>query len=405
MRTRPVRQSHRDRRGGPGLPLRIVSTWNGAPSHATCPPLSDLAGLARALATPADGTELCLVTRGALEITGSEDLDPWAALTVGAAGALRAELGDAATVRVVDIDGRGAAADGGPAARDLARDLLREFTRPAESGPVGLRAGRRWLRRFEPLRTPPVANGTALRDGGCYLITGGTGGIGRLLAGHLLRDHHARVVLLGRDPDAVRATADELSELPGELLAVSADITDAARTRDVLREALRRFGGLDGVVHAAGVPAGGLAQLLTPDTVAEALAAKTTGTVTLADALRETGARPDFVLLFSSLAAFSQAPGLSCYGAANAFLDTYAHAAARIEGPAVLAVNWDRWNGVGMGREGERRQRAKERGTVGRAGTGRCAGRVRAVPRCAVARAGGRFRTAAGYGHRPARKG
>ncbi|WP_053800803.1 type I polyketide synthase [Streptomyces rimosus] len=344
--------------GDPGLPLRIVSTWNGAPSHTACPPLSDLAGLARALATPADGTELCLVTRGALEIIGSEDLDPWAALTVGAAGALRAELGGAATVRVVDIDGRGAAADGGPAAHDLARDLLREFTRPAESGPVGLRAGRRWLRRFEPLRTPPVANGTALRDGGRYLITGGTGGIGRLLAGHLLRDHHARVVLLGRDPDAVRATADELAELPGELLAVSADITDAARTRDVLREALRRFGGLDGVVHAAGVPAGGLAQLLTPDTVAEALAAKTTGTVTLADALRETGARPDFVLLFSSLAAFSQAPGLSCYGAANAFLDTYAHAAARTEGPAILAVNWDRWNGVGMGREGERRQRA-----------------------------------------------
>ncbi|WP_167538366.1 SDR family NAD(P)-dependent oxidoreductase [Streptomyces albofaciens] len=343
--------------GDPDLPLRIVSTWNGAPSHAACPPLSDLAGLARALATPAGGTELCLVTRGALEITGSESLDPWAALTVGAAGALGAELGDAATVRVVDIDGPGAAADGGQV-RELARDLLREFTRPGASGPVGLRAGRRWLRRFEPLRTPPVADGTALREGGRYLITGGTGGIGRLLAGHLLRDHHARVTLLGRDPDAVRATAGELSGLPGELLAVSGDITDPARTREVLRETLRRFGGLDGVVHAAGVPAGGLAQLLTPDSVAEALAAKTTGTVTLADALRETGARPDFVLLFSSLAAFSQAPGLSCYGAANAFLDTYAHAAARTEGPAVLAVNWDRWNGVGMGREGERRQRA-----------------------------------------------
>ncbi|MFD7666686.1 SDR family NAD(P)-dependent oxidoreductase [Streptomyces sp. NPDC059788] len=344
--------------GNPDLPVRIVSTWNGTPSQPTCPPLSDLAGLARALATPPVATELCLVTRGALEITGSEELDPWAALTTGAAGALRAELGDAVTVRVVDTDGPRTGDPGGPQARALARALLRELARPAAGGPVGLRAGRRWLRRFEPLRTPPAANGTALRDGGRYLITGGTGGIGRLLAGHLLRRHHARIVLLGRDPEAVRATADELSGLPGELLAVGADITGPARTREVLREALRRFGGLDGVVHAAGVPAGGLAQLLTPDAVSEALAAKTTGTVTLFDALRETGARPGFVLLFSSLAAFAQAPGLSCYGAANAFLDTYAHAAARTSGPAVLAVNWDRWNGVGMGREGERRQRA-----------------------------------------------
>ncbi|MEU5588560.1 type I polyketide synthase [Streptomyces chrestomyceticus] len=340
--------------GDPDLPLRIVSTWNGAPSHPACPPLSDLAGLARALTAPAGAVELCLVTRGALEITGSEDLDPWAALPVGAAGALRAELGEAVTVRVVDTDGPASGHPDGP----QARALLRELARPAATGPVGLRAGRRWVRRFQPLRTPPAPRSTALREGGRYLVTGGTGGIGRLLAAHLLSRYHARVVLLGRDPATVRAAEAELSGLPGELLARSADITDAARTRDVLREVLRRFGGLDGVVHAAGVPAGGLAQLLTPDVVSEAIAAKTIGTVTLFDALRETGAEPGFVLLFSSLAAFSQAPGLACYGAANAFLDTYAHAAARTPGSAVLAVNWDRWNGVGMGREGERRQRA-----------------------------------------------
>ncbi len=257
-------------------------------------------------------------------------------------------------MRVVDTDGPASGHPDGP----QARALLRELARPAATGPVGLRAGRRWVRRFEPLRTPPAPRSTALREGGRYLVTGGTGGIGRLLAAHLLSRYHARVVVLGRDPDTVRAAEAELSGLPGGLLARSADITDAARTRDVLREALRRFGGLDGVVHAAGVPAGGLAQLLTPDAVAEAIAAKTTGTVTLFDALRETDAEPGFVLLFSSLAAFSQAPGLACYGAANAFLDTYAHAAARTPGPAVLAVNWDRWNGVGMGREGERRQRA-----------------------------------------------
>ncbi|MEV5598636.1 SDR family NAD(P)-dependent oxidoreductase [Streptomyces sp. NPDC052496] len=344
--------------GDPGLPLRIVSTWNGAPSHPACPPLSDLAGLARALTAPAGAVELCLVTRGALEITGSEDLDPWAALPVGAAGALRAELGEAVTVRVVDTDGQRTGDPDAPPARALARGLLREFARPAATGPVGLRAGRRWVRRFPPLPAPPAAPATALRDGGRYLITGGTGGIGRLLAGHLLRRYHARVVLLGRDPDTARATAAALSGLPGELLARGADITDAVRTREVLREALRRFGGLDGVVHAAGVPAGGLAQLLTPDAVSEALAAKTAGTVSLFDALRDTGAEPGFVLLFSSLAAFSQAPGLACYGAANAFLDTYAQAAARTPGPAVLSVNWDRWNGVGMGREGARRQRA-----------------------------------------------
>ncbi|MET9294875.1 type I polyketide synthase [Streptomyces sp. NPDC003077] len=339
----------------PARPLRVISTWGGL-TTASCPPLGDLTGLARALTGSAGTTELTLVTRGALDVTGAERLDPWAALTIGAAGALRAEL-DSVTVRVVDLDPATPPDATGHRAR--ARALVAELARPARPEPVALRAGHRWVRRFEPLPTPPATTDGTLRDGGRYLITGGTGGVGRLLAGHLLRRHRARVVLVGRNPDAARDLAAGLAGTGGELLVRGADVAEGPQIKEVLREALHRFGGLDGVIHAAGEPGGGLTQLLTPDAVSRTLRAKTTGTLTLFDALEETGARPDFVLLFSSLAAFSTAPGLACYGAANAFLDTFARAAARTEGgPAVLAVGWDRWNGVGMGRAGERRQRA-----------------------------------------------
>ncbi|MVO87278.1 hypothetical protein GPA10_21555 [Streptomyces sp. p1417] len=89
----------------PDVPLRVVSLWGGAASRGACPPLGEVAGLAAALSTRTGPVEVCLVTRGALEITGSERLDPWAALTVGAAGALRAETEPGTvTVRLIDIE-------------------------------------------------------------------------------------------------------------------------------------------------------------------------------------------------------------------------------------------------------------------------------------------------------------
>ncbi|MGS2643690.1 SDR family NAD(P)-dependent oxidoreductase [Streptosporangium sp. G12] len=346
-------------------PSRIVCLWGASLPAQVCPPLGHVAGLARALSGRPE-TDLCLVTRGALEITGGERLDPRAALTVGAAGPLRHEL-TGTRVRLVDLD---PGDDGDHGIR--AAELLAELCRPPHEDPVGLRAGHRWLRGFEPLDVAPGTYGSpSVRRGGTYVITGGTGGIGLRLAGHLAAVHSARLVLIGREAPgtfpsygpgsgggegaALRAL---LAERGDDLLVRGADVADARRLREVLEEARSRFGEIHGVIHAAGVPGEGMAEFLTEDGIAAALRAKTEGTATLVSVLREVGALPDFVVLFSSLASFSGAPGLACHGAADAFLDTFALGARRDGGGVpVLSINWDRWNGVGTARDTERRHR------------------------------------------------
>ncbi|MEU4403667.1 SDR family NAD(P)-dependent oxidoreductase [Streptosporangium sp. NPDC023963] len=398
-------------------PSRIVCLWGASLPAQVCPPLGHVTGLARALSGRPE-SDLCLVTRGALEITGGERLDPRAALTLGAAGPLRHEL-TGTRVRLVDLD---PGDDGDHGIR--AGELLAELCRPPCGDPVGLRAGHRWLRGFEPLDVAPGTYGSpSVRRGGTYVITGGTGGIGLRLAGHLAAVHSARLVLIGHEapgtfppygpgrqgghPDgsdgpggtgafegSERSEKSEgaegfrgengpggfdgsgsgsgsgsgggegaalrafLVERGGDVLVRGADVADARRLREVLEEARSRFGEIHGVIHAAGVPGEGMAEFLTEEGVAAALRAKTEGTAILVSVLREVGALPDFVVLFSSLASFSGGPGLTCHGAAGAFLDTFALGARRDGGGVpVLSIDWDRWNGVGTARDTERRHR------------------------------------------------
>ncbi|TVL88171.1 SDR family NAD(P)-dependent oxidoreductase [Streptomyces sp. SAJ15] len=85
------------------------------------------------------------------------------------------------------------------------------------------------------------------------LISGGSRGIGRALA---LAFAHAgaRVLACHRDPSPqADRLAAELKEAPGEHLLVQADVTDPTQVDRLLGQARERFGGLDVVVHNAGV--------------------------------------------------------------------------------------------------------------------------------------------------------
>ncbi|MGO4119194.1 KR domain-containing protein, partial [Rhizobium ruizarguesonis] len=60
-----------------------------------------------------------------------------------------------------------------------------------------LRGKAKWLPLYEPVSLP-ARSGAALKDGGVYLITGGTGGIGLELADYIASHCRASLILLGR---------------------------------------------------------------------------------------------------------------------------------------------------------------------------------------------------------------
>lgn len=339
-----------------GGPVRVVDLLptgrSGLPGRVGGPlgtGIGSLLGLAHAAVTIRDrDLELCIVTCGAFGVTGGEELNPDAACVAGAGLALPAEL-EGVRIRHVDLD----PAEAGSAPHRAATLLLAETVADPVSDPVvAHRGGHRWVRCFDELggTTGP----SPLRDGGTYLVTGGGGGVGRAVADALVARYRANLVLVGRT-----MTDAEPSGGASRVLHRCGDVTDRARMAAILREARERFGGVDGVVHAAGTPGGGTTGMIDEDTVRAGLVAKVDGTRSLFAALGEAGVAPDFVALFSSLSALAGTAGTSTYSAANAFLDTFALYASHELGIPTVSLGWDRWQGVGMAREVERLHRAR----------------------------------------------
>ena len=228
----------------------------------------------------------------------------------------------------------------------LVSSLLREFDLESRNAVVAYRAGRRWEQCFEPLRLPAADGATRLREGGVYLITGGFGGIGSTLARYLAGAFRAKLALLSRFPLPATGEADgipvnggrhdaapertrlvrELESAGAEVLVLQGDVADADSVRAAAAAIRRRFGPINGVIHAAGIAGGGLIDLKTVEAAERVLAPKVDGTLALCRALA--GERLDFMLLCSSVDAVYGGIGSVDYCAANSFMDALAAAQA-----------------------------------------------------------------------------
>jgi phthiocerol/phenolphthiocerol synthesis type-I polyketide synthase E len=323
--------------------------------------------LAQAIAKHYGSTpvELVVLSSNMQRVTGDEPLDTAKAAVLGPCKLLPKEL---PTVRCRSVD---VALPAGGAGQDaaLAERLVAELTAGASEPLVAYRGSKRWRWDFEAVALED-ARGYAdrLRERGVYLITGGLGGIGMVLAEELARAARARLVLVNRSPFPPRddwpaylrehgqedrtarviAKLLAIEELGGEVLVQQADVADEGQLRAVLARVEERFGALDGVIHAAGVPAGGMLAVRTPAAAAEVLAPKVDGTLALASLLA--GRRLDFLVLCSSITAISGDFGLFDYCGANAFLDAFAASRAD-DGCFTVAIDWAAWREVGMAEE------------------------------------------------------
>ncbi len=287
-----------------------------------------------------------------------------AATLCGAVLALPTEL-PGLDIRNVDLDLRDEGADMTGAAHALVWEACSGSTESF----VAYRRERRWVRRYEAVdlasdNTPDLP----LKRGGAYLITGGLGGIGLKLAAWLAGTVSARLLLTARRPlpgrdewDVLlaRSAADdwriavirsirEIEAAGGEVITWAADATDAHAMAEAIDMAVSRWGALDGVIHAAGIPGdGAIALRQTDEEARRIIAPKADGLAVLVSLL---GDKPlDFVALMSSINSIVGAPGACAYSAANAVLDAFVDSAERPAGwRRVLAINWGAWREVGM---------------------------------------------------------
>ena len=246
---------------------------------------------------------------------------------------------------------------------DAVHQLWKEICSPDGEDQIALRQGRRYVGRLVRRRRPATP-GPPLgwRPDGSYLITGGLGDLGLLVARWMVEQGARRLILLGRTKLPPRsswsrleagsrmaqqiAAIVELEALGASVHLASVDVADEAQLRTFL-DAFRAeaWPPIRGVVHAAGVLRDGLLAQLEAAALDSVLRPKVIGGWLLHRLLED--APLDFFVLFSSAGALLGQPGQGNYAAANAFLDALAHH-RRAQGQPALTINWGAWADVGF---------------------------------------------------------
>jgi NAD(P)-dependent dehydrogenase (short-subunit alcohol dehydrogenase family)/acyl carrier protein len=199
-------------------------------------------------------------------------------------------------------------------------------------------------------RAAPSADASTrpLHPEGTVLVTGGTGGLGALVARHLVAKHGVRHLLLTSRQGLSAPGAEALKR---DLLAAGAQVTIAACDA-ADRAALERLCAsvsadhpLTGVIHTAGVIDDGMLRTMTDEQPHRVLRPKVDGAIHLHELTR--GLDLSAFVLFSSLSGVLGSPAQANYAAASAFLDALA-SKRRALGLAGLSLAWGPWAEAGM---------------------------------------------------------
>jgi acyl transferase domain-containing protein/acyl carrier protein len=308
--------------------------------------------------------EILAFASGLHAVESWEQIVPEKATLLGACRVIPQEnLG--VTCRAIDVV---VPAAPGPQQDLLLDRLVHECLAGEASDPlVAYRGGERLVQVYiaGPAQVQEAVGGPSpLRQGGVYLITGGLGGVGPVLAEYLGRTYQATVVLMSRgglparetwqsylaEHDAQDETSLKLTRLlameegGGRFVHMQGDVGDVARLTEIVQSIQQRFGALHGVLHAAGVTNAlsfKSTQDITPADYEMQVRPKVQGVYALEEALA--GVDLDFCLLFSSIAVVLGGITFSAYVAGNAFLDAFVQDRRRVSSFPWCSINWDTW--------------------------------------------------------------
>ncbi|MBL5862184.1 SDR family NAD(P)-dependent oxidoreductase [Serratia fonticola] len=217
---------------------------------------------------------------------------------------------------------------------------------------VRYQAGRRRVLCWQE----PKAAAPALpwRDQGVYWITGGLGGLGRQLAVAIAGAvSHPVLILSARQAptEPQRQWLDTLRAQGARVEFYPLDVSDSTAVAQGVSSITATYGGINGVLHCAGLQRDCLVHNLNESRLQEVMAAKVAGAEALDRAL---GERPlDWMVFCSSLAAVQGNLGQSGYAVANAYLDQLAlyrqQQVDRGEKQGrTISVNWPLLSDAGM---------------------------------------------------------
>ena len=305
-------------------------------------------------------THIVVMTPPFHYVNGTETIDPLLATLTGPLLVIPQEMPHI-SMHCIDIE---LPVSNRPMQQRVMDLCWRELHTDQFSASVALRQDRRYVLGFKHIDMLKVFEGSpaVLRPQGVYLITGGLGRMGLVLAEYLAKQVQARLILISRSPLPARdqwqslagdtknqtqtahtiRTILRIENLGAEVLVIPADVSHTPSMKRAFEISEQRFGNIHGVIHAAGAPS---AIQTIADMAADPLSvnveSKISGTNILFELLA--GRKADFCILMSSSAALLGGLAFTSYTASNAYLDAFAEYANRLSDTHWLSINWDAW--------------------------------------------------------------
>eukprot|EP01052_Picozoa_sp_SAG31_P007896 SAG31_NODE_386_length_16407_cov_24.639686_1_plen_2149_part_00 len=227
-----------------------------------------------------------------------------------------------------------------------AQQIFDEITNETGEQEVAFRGTERKVARLVQ-RKRDAPGSMKLSADGNYLITGGFGALGLIVAKLLVERGARRLILMSRrgPPDSAADALQELKDMGAVLTPGTADVSDTAQMAEIFSAAQKSGHPVVGVVHSAGVIEDKMLADLDWGSFERVMAAKVAGACNLNAHM--TAENDKFFVLFSSASSAIGNVGQANYAAANAFLDSMAHH-RMAKGLPGLSVNWGPWADIGM---------------------------------------------------------
>lgn len=302
-----------------------------------------------------------VITSNMQEITGEEVIYPEKSTIISAVTVIPQEYSN---IRCRSIDTN---LLGGNyfSKQNIINQLTEELSSNVWDSIVGYRGRYRWIKNYEHIKLKSAEdNVIPLKEGGVYLITGGMGNVGYILAEYITRKVKAKVVLTGRtklpnreewsywlyNHDEKDKISDRIRKIlnleknGSEVLVYNVDSTNENEMINMVIDIEQRFGSIDGVIHSAGILDGSSFNLingLNRENCEIQFDSKVYGVWCLEKILR--GKHIDFCLLMSSISSVLGGLGYASYAAANIYMESLAQKYNEESDIRWISVAWSEW--------------------------------------------------------------
>ncbi|GAV11579.1 SDR family NAD(P)-dependent oxidoreductase [Paenibacillus sp. NAIST15-1] len=235
--------------------------------------------------------------------------------------------------------------------------LLKDEAEAAEKGAAEIcyqgEELQRCIRKWKKTKMEAVHCATSIKENGVYVITGGMGGLGLILAEYITRQAKVKLALIGRSKLSIAKEEhiQRLRQKGAEVLYVEADLGKQVELANALTKIRNEFGSISGIFHSSGVLRDQLIIHKKTSEIHAVFQPKVQGLWNLDQLTREEPL--DFIVLFSSTSAALGNLGQADYASANAFMDIFAANRQKmvqcgLRHGRTFTINWPLWADGGM---------------------------------------------------------